>query len=141
MQAAKSRPYGFIEILERTPEFDDTHGAARLAILFLGADGIATYDALFCQEHSPPLYAALLEDYGFGGQYDKFGVGGLMEAIAQRTSHFPQLLVCKSGTEWAGYEQIPGLSADTGGMHRNPRCLYGRIQLVTSERSDAQLMP
>ena len=39
-------PYGFLEILELDPEFDDNCGASRLDILFHGADGIATYEAL-----------------------------------------------------------------------------------------------
>lgn len=121
-----NRSYGFVEILARKPEFDDSHGAARLAILFLGADGVATYDALFCQDHSPPVYAALIQDHGFGGSYTKFGRGGLMESIAARTRRFPQLMVCPPGTEWADYTEIPGLPPDIGGMHRQARRLYER---------------
>lgn len=125
-QATKERPYGFVEILARNPEFDEAHGAARLAILFLGADGVATYDALFCQDHSQPLYAALLQDHGFGGGYTNFGRGGLMETIAERTRHFPRLIVCPPGSQWAGYTEMPGLQSDLGGMHRNSRRLYER---------------
>jgi hypothetical protein len=125
-QAAKDTPYRFVEILERQPEFDDTHGAARLAILFLGADGIATCDAIFCQHHSPPLFAALIQDHGFGGGYTKFGRGGLMEKIVARTGRFPQLIVCPPGMEWESYTEIPGLQPDRGGMHHHARRLYQR---------------
>lgn len=48
-----SKPYGFLEVLERDAELGPEHGAARLAIIFLGADGHATYDALFCQGKNP----------------------------------------------------------------------------------------
>ena len=40
-RAVARTPFGFLEVLERDHEFDDNHGARRLAILFLGADGIA----------------------------------------------------------------------------------------------------
>jgi hypothetical protein len=36
-------------MLERKPEYDEAHGPKRLAVLFLFSDGIATYEALFCQ--------------------------------------------------------------------------------------------
>jgi hypothetical protein len=36
-------------MLERKPEYDEADGPKRLAVLFLFSDGIATYDALFCQ--------------------------------------------------------------------------------------------
>lgn len=119
-------PFGFLEVLERDDEFDDNHGARRLAILFLGADGIATYDALFCQElhHSPP-FAVLLEDHGFGGNYDRFGRGSLLERIAMECDVVPRwLLAAKNTGPWNGFERVPGVDADCGGMHATPRFLH-----------------
>ena len=67
-QTPRVTPYGFLEVLERDDNRDDTHGAYRLAILFLGADGIATYDALFCQQNGvAPPFGAFIQDHGFGG--------------------------------------------------------------------------
>jgi hypothetical protein len=40
-------PHAFLEILERNVELDDCHGARRLAIIFLCADGIASYVVRF----------------------------------------------------------------------------------------------
>lgn len=121
-------PFGFFEVLERDPDFDDEHGGNRLAILFLGADGIATYDALFCQANrlSAP-FAALIQDHGFGGNYSSFGRNGLLEKIAFRTGVFPSyLLVAEDSQEWEGYRLIPGLTSDMGGMHGTARALYTR---------------
>ncbi|MDZ7584247.1 MAG: hypothetical protein U0938_05380 [Thiobacillus sp.] len=126
--AVASAPFGFLEVLERDDEFDDNHGARRLAILFLGADGIAAYDALFCQElhHSPP-FAVLLEDHGFGGNYDRFGRGGLLERIAVECDVVPRwLLAAKHTVPWNGFERVPGVDADCGGMHATPRFLHER---------------
>lgn len=119
-------PFGFLEILQRTPEYDENFGPRRLAILFLGADGVATYDALFCQQvQQPALFGVLLQDHGFGGNYNHFGQGGLMERIASRCDAMPEwLLVARNTKAWNGFEQIHGLIAEPGGMHGHPRYLY-----------------
>ncbi len=121
-------PFGFVAILERNQKFDDSHGPSRLAILFLGADGIASYDALFCQENeirSP--FSVVVQDHGFGGNYDRFGKGGLLESIASRCNVFPKmLLVAKDTDAWSGYEQIPDVTPDIGGMNGNSRYLFER---------------
>lgn len=126
--AVASAPFGFLEILERDDEFDDNHGARRLAILFLGADGIAAFDALFCQRLGhPPPFAVLLQDHGFGGNYDRFGKDGLLERIATERNVIPRcLLVAKYTDPWRCFERVPGVDADCGGMHATPRFLYER---------------
>jgi hypothetical protein len=98
-------PFGLVEILEREQPFDDSHGATRLAILFLGSDGFAAYDALFCQDnHVPPPFCIVSQDHGFGGNFDSFGKGGLLERLAQRTNVFPKfLLVGDNATPWEHY--------------------------------------
>jgi len=122
-------PFGFFEVLELDESLDEKHGPVRLGILFLGADGIATYDALFCQSRKyPSPFAVVLQDHGFGGNYDRFGRGGLMERIARRCRVLPQLLLVAENTEaWQGFERIPGLNCDYGGMHNTPRVLCQRL--------------
>lgn len=121
-------PYGFLEILQRDGAHQETHGPDRLAILFLGADGIATYDALFCQGNGrkAPL-ATVVEDHSFGCNYDKFGNGGLLDQLAHRTAALPRfLLVAETTTAWEGYDRIAGVDGDRGGMHKTLRFLYER---------------
>jgi len=122
----EGRERGFIEILERNPDLDDEHGAHRLAILFLKADGVAAYDALFCHpERRRPPFAALIQDDGFSGNYTMFGAGGLLEQLAQEQSVFPSwLLVAEKSKPWKGYGRVSGLSGERGGMHNTPRFLY-----------------
>ena len=121
-------PFGFLEVLERDGEFDDNHGARRLAILFLGADGIAAYDALFCQEHSDSTpFAVVLQDHGFGGNYDRFGRDGLLERIVRRCNVAPHwLLVAENTVPWHGFGQVPDVDGDRGGMHNMLRFLHER---------------
>jgi len=118
-------PYGILEILERDEKLDETHGPKRLAVLFLGADGLATYDALFCQQISKPLFGMVLQDHGFGGNYDRFGKGGLMEKIAARTNSRPHYILAGDDTDvWDGYYALLNLDYSKGGMHHQKRYLY-----------------
>lgn len=122
------KPYGFLEIMERDAGLDDSHGAQRLSMLFLGADGHASYDALFCQGRGQrPPYAVVLQDHGFGGNYDSFGRGGLLEKIAIRTGVFPEFLLVASNTKpWAGYVRVPDVQGSRGGWNGRLRHLYQR---------------
>lgn len=121
-------PFGFLEILERFKNLDDTHGPERLAVLFLGADGIATYDAIFCQGAHKPPFAVVIQEHGFGGNYDAFGRGSLLELVAMRTSSLPALqLVSQNGQCWEGYEAVPDLLPTYGGEHSVERRLCRRL--------------
>jgi hypothetical protein len=121
-------PFGFLEVLEREQTFDENHGARRLAVLFLGADGIAAFDALFCQGGNvPPPFAVLIEDHGFGGNYASFGQDSLLERIANRCNVLPTwLLVADNTRAWHGFRRVPDVDGDLGGMHANQRFLFER---------------
>jgi hypothetical protein len=129
----KDQPYGLVEILTRKAGFDETHGAKKLAILFLGADGVATYDALFCQQTARPPFAIVLPNQGFGGNYTAFGRDGLLAKIAERTKTFPELLLCADNTTpWTSYTQIPDVEPARGGMHSHCRQLFSRKEKSNS---------
>ncbi|MSU37328.1 MAG: hypothetical protein EXS36_19970 [Pedosphaera sp.] len=137
---AAAPTFGFLEVLERDQGFDDSHGARKLAILFLGADGFAAYDGLFCQEFSvsAPI-AVVVQDHGFGGNYDRFGRGGWLERIASRCDVVPRwLLVAQNTDPWEGFVPVPGVDGDPGGMHATPRFLHERRNmsgLLTKRRT------
>lgn len=121
------RPFGWYAVLKRDEDRDDAHGPERFAMLFIGGDGFATYDALYCQQDgtSPP-FLALLQDHGWGGNYDRFCKDGLLERIAQRCGVYPEwLLVGKPGEPWNGYLDA-GAKPEPGGEHGIPRRLFSR---------------
>ena len=117
--------FAFLTILERKVTYDEKHGPKRLAILFLGADGIATYDAIYCQQDSyESPFAILIQDHGFGLNYDFFGSEGLLEKISDSANKFPKyILTDNSDRLWRSYEDL-NLSYSVGGMHENHRRLY-----------------
>lgn len=124
---APGGPYAFIEILKRRPGFDDAHGPRRLAILFLCADGVAAYDALFCQTKARAPFAVVLQDHGYGGNWTSFGRGGSLEHLALQTGRSPEFLLVASNTNaWTGYSAVDGAAAGGGGMHGFDRQLWRR---------------
>jgi len=102
-------PYARLVVLER--DSDRTDGAERLAVLFLGADGHATFEAVFANGNAPDLFGFLLQEHGWGGNYDRWGRGGLCEKIMQRSNVFPRVIL--SGAEdwiYDGYEEVDDLA-------------------------------
>ena len=124
-------PYAMFVVLKRDDDHDDSHGPMRLAILFIGGDGYATYDALYCQpDGTSPPFLVVIEDYGFGGNTDQFAAGGLLEKIALRSGVFPKCLLVGKGKKgpfepWSGYRDS-GAAPEPGGMHGHPRRLFCR---------------
>ncbi len=140
--AASDGPYAFIEVLERRPDFDDAHGPKRLAILFLCADGVAAFDALFCQATTQAAFAIVLQDHGWGGNWTRFGRGGGLEQVAAATQRRPEfLLVAKNTDVWAGYSVIEEAVANGGGMHRFERQLWRRDHPAECASANADPTP
>jgi len=116
-------PFAIFGVFERKEGFGEEHGADRLAILYVGGDGIATFDALFCQDiRQPPPFAVLLQDHGFGGNWTHFGGEGLLWELARAHARPDWLLVGRNTAPWPGYERV---STATGpaGMNRMIRFL------------------
>jgi len=120
---AKHAPYCYLAIYERLPEYSDEHGASRFALLYLYADGIATYDALFANHNKAPE-VIIIEDHGFGGNYDMFGNDGALRKIAKATNTFPHYMMVMHELNWEEYNIVSGLNPEIGGMHRSVRFLY-----------------
>ena len=129
---ASVTPYGLFVVLKRDEDRDDAHGPERLAVVFVGGDGHATYDALYCQRDGTPApFLVVVEDYAFGANLSPFGEGGFLDRIAQRCDVLPKfLLVGPRGPDgtyrpWSGYSDT-GAAPAHGGMHARPRRLFRR---------------
>lgn len=103
-------PYCLVFIFERTEEYSFEHGADRIAVVCIKGDGIATYDALFANYNRKPDIL-VLQDHGFGGNYNCFGRGGALEQIAVTTNCFPEFILCADNTNiWQNYTKVENTS-------------------------------
>ena len=121
-------PFRLYVVLSRDTDHDHCWGPERLAILFVGGDGHATYDALYCQgDGTPPPFLVLLQDHGWGENYDRFRARGLLERIACDRGVYPEWLVVGEHNgqfePWEGYLDA-GAEAEPGKMHETPRRLF-----------------
>ena len=120
----EEEPYCFMTVFERDSDKDDDWGAERFAFAFLFSDGIETYRKVFCDKYHKAPYLILIQDHGFGGNYDRFGRGGLLDQIRTEANVNPDFMLCCFNTPvWDGYRQIPGFSTN-GGCTRFQRNLY-----------------
>lgn len=105
---------------------DESIGHDWFKVLIIGGDAIATYDVLFSEQNAnyPSPIVVLIEDYGFGSNYDKFGHGGLLERIVLRQNRRPQFAIFGNTDPWDGYFLLPNVSSQRGGMHNHERSLY-----------------
>ena len=118
-------PFARFVVLEREEGLDRHHGPRRLAILFVGGDGFATFDALYCQgDGTPTPFMIILQDHGLGGNYGRFGGGGLLERVAMRQQIGPSLLLVADNTvPWHGYHELDA-EAEPGGGGQHLRRLF-----------------
>ena len=101
-----NNPYCLVFIFERMEGYSFKHGCERFAVVCIKGDGIATYDALFANKNKAPD-VLVLQDHGFGGNYNVFGRGGALEQIAKETDCFPEYILCADNTNiWEGYNLL-----------------------------------
>lgn len=76
----------------------------RFSLIYLGADAIATYDILF-QNYKIPT-AIVIQDHGFGCNYNSFGGEGALFEIASKLKAFPKYMLRSTNTVcWKDYYQ------------------------------------
>ena len=118
------KPYCFSAIMERDEDREEI-GAKHFVVTFLFADGIATYYQLFVREYSKAPWLFCLQDHGSGGNYNRFGKGGILDAIIRKNNCRPTFVICAKNTRiWDGYERVEDVLPVFGGMHRHRRDLY-----------------
>jgi hypothetical protein len=92
-------------------------------------DAIATYKNLFVHEYAKAPWIVLLQDHGLGGNYDKFGRGGILDRVIIRSGIKPEFVILGHSTDlWQDYERVSGAREVRGGMHERWRSLHKTIK-------------
>ena len=66
-------PFGVWSVLERTEEYGPEHGPDRFSLLYIGGDGVATFQALYHGNKVAPAVVAVIQPgHGFGGNWTDF---------------------------------------------------------------------
>lgn len=66
-------PFAIWAVLQRQPEFDNNHGPERFSLLFISADGAATYQVLYyANQCAPEVLAIIQPGHTFGGNWTDF---------------------------------------------------------------------
>ena len=125
----RDNPYYFLVVFERDKNRDDSWGAERFAVAFFMTDAIATYNNLFVHEYAKAPWIVLLQDHGLGGNYDKFGRGGILDRVIIRSGIKPEFVILGHSTDlWQDYERVSGAREVRGGMHERWRSLHKTVK-------------
>jgi hypothetical protein len=83
----KSPPFGVWSIHKRTEEYGPDHGPDRFSLLFIGGDGVATFQALYHGNHVTPAVVAVIQPgTRFGGNWTNFEDRRYFRAFSGRES-------------------------------------------------------
>jgi len=102
-------PFARWAVLERDENRSEEYGPKRWCMLHIGGDGIATFDALFCQRGQNLPFALLLHDHGYGLNYTVFGgeqspLWRLIEMTGRRPIEW--ILAGEHTDVWPGYQAV-----------------------------------
>lgn len=97
--------FGLLAVFERLPDYDERHGAKRLALIYLSTDAITAYLKLFNKKRTP--FINVLQDHAMGGNYTTFGRRGLLDQISLKHSINPLYLYVATNTRpWDNYIRL-----------------------------------
>ena len=91
------KPFAKGYILERQPEFDDTHGPELFSFVFICADGVTAYKTLYNLNQIAPKYLTIYNSGdGFGFNWDSFQSedGQLCKTVFSNTK-IPEAILSK----------------------------------------------
>ena len=101
-------PFAHWAVYERKPEYSDRHGPVRFSLLFVGGEGVATYQALYWSNRTTPKAVAIVRPgTGFGLNWTNFldGTKALGHVVTQNPHGTPNLIITCSRQllNWPNY--------------------------------------
>lgn len=122
------KPFAVWSVFERHEDLTDTYGTQRLSLLYIGGDGAATYQAIYCGNRATAKFLAIIAPgTGFGFNYTDFRDSEriLGRVVLDNPYGQPEYLI------WDGWNQNPNNTA-CWSFFKEPVCLiepYNKIGL------------
>jgi len=66
------KPFAHWAVYERDHRRGEEHGPKRFSLLFIGGEGLATFQRLYCHHHVHPKMICFLQCWGFAGNWTDF---------------------------------------------------------------------
>lgn len=91
-----AKPFAKWLVFERLSDYEPCHGAERFSLLYLCADGVAAYQALYVSNYCFPRAIAIIQPgFGFGNNYTDFEDPGcaLGQVVLGHTAGRPEMLL------------------------------------------------
>lgn len=106
-------PFAHWVVYERKPEYSDMHGPARFSLLFVGGEGVATYQALYWSNRATAKAVAIVRPgTGFGNNWTNFldGTKALGYVVTQNPYGSPDFIITCSRQllKWQTYPRQTG---------------------------------
>jgi len=90
------KPYAYWVVLERCEDFPDAHGPDHFSLLYLYADGVAGFQALYISNQKAPKFVAIIQPgNSFGHNWTDYSNPGLIFArsVLENPAGTPQYLL------------------------------------------------
>jgi len=103
-------PYALWVVYERRPGFDETHGPIRFSLLFIGGEGVATFQSLYFSNRCAPSAISLIRCDAFTGNWTQFFDPKKIFArsVMQNPYGTPEYLFCdyRDYSPWPWYSNL-----------------------------------
>ncbi len=131
------QPFGYWVIFQRLPQRPESHGPLRFSLVYLCADGVATFQALFVTNGAVPRAVAVIQPgHSFGLNWTNFGDRSKIFArsVLDNPAGAPELLLYGGAGGkhrylvpcWPEYSESLGFLGDTSiGVWRRPNTASG----------------
>jgi len=102
-------PYALWAIYDRNPQFGEEHGPERFSLLFVGGEGVATFQSLCYSNQCTPSVVVIIRSDGFTGNWTSFfrHEDIFAQSVMQNQYGTPDYLFCEYGEIRKGEEKSP----------------------------------
>jgi len=128
---AYKKPFAKWIVYERVPEKGEDFGPKRFSLIYIGGEGIATYQALYWSNNACPKAIAIIQPgHAFGLNWTNFTEpnGYMNWVVSKNPNHKMPKYIYYGGIgsndryddlNWIGYEKVRGIEQYYGGPNNN----------------------